>query len=458
MFHIDKAFDIIDKVIKKEDPEFYAPVILEFFSKLNIKSIEQLEFAQKLHAYKILYYDVESIDIFGGKVIGYKNETEEITEAEFLIRNQNIRETGIDIRDLSDIEDTIILSSKLYPFSKKDTLINKENIVAFINNNRYFSDIITNALNKLDAQKQYSNIQSFIIKTSQQLYSHLIKSFLQGEYLIDKDYSKKIKERIESIKENFTDATQTVLYIEKSFLKNAWLIKEVCELIDNQIKFLTEGAVRIPMDREQKANNFFTIDTKFAGKNETIVYEQLLDSVVEMTLIDHSYHVKKENIKKLLLLIEQANSLNYGYGIKTEIDLVLTKAYTLYEKFVSLLKNNKTEDKYKIDINKRNYKLIVYDIPEEETQKYSLYKKGIKVPKIIQQQKEKEYLSAKTFLENNDLSDIIRYNKTINKSIEKYNELWQQFKNLDSDNFEKLKETISFCEKKDFQELSHSFL
>ncbi len=315
-------------------------------------------------------------------------------------------------------------------------------------------------MNKLD-NKELKKISIFIKQTVSEIYSHLIKSFLNGEYLIDANYSNKINQRIETIKKSSsTVQTQTILHLEKSFLKNAWLIEKTCRLIDNQINFLTESAVHIPMNREQKANIIFTIDTKFVGKNETIIYEQFLDSVVEMTLIDHSYRIKKENIKKLLLLIERANNFKKYLYDKTIIDLVLTKAYTLYESFVKLL-NEENQDKYNIDINRIRHKLIVDDnnITEKDIKNYSLYnKQEINIPNFIKQQKQQKQLEPPDLKYKDSHNDIMRYNETINKGVRKYNELWQQFQNLKSYDFKKLKETIVFCERSNFQNLSHSFL
>jgi hypothetical protein len=150
--------------------------------------------------------------------------------------------------------------------------------------------------------------------TENKFWQEFIRSIIKAEYLFDNQYSKKIKNTITVIENFFNPADRRIItssfYLVKSFVRVSWLVLEFCE---SNRTFVTENEpqeqIVVNTDRRLRffrIPNFLHISFDI-GENNTRHWERLLESIVEMTAIDHRYIATNENIDTLLRLWGRLN-------------------------------------------------------------------------------------------------------------------------------------------------------
>ena len=86
----------------------------------------------------------------------------------------------------------------------------------------------------------------------------------------------------------------------KSILKTSWLLQETCNRIKRFISQDTPfNLINIDPDSEERYRRSFKNIPQLCGEKETIVFENLLNSIINITLIDHCYISNEESVKKL---------------------------------------------------------------------------------------------------------------------------------------------------------------
>lgn len=137
------------------------------------------------------------------------------------------------------------------------------------------------------------------------LFGHIGKSILNAEYLIFDKYSSSLQMidnlfflRIKELE--YEEGRNGDPYILKSILKTSWFLQETC----NRIKrFISHEApfnlINIDSDNEERYRRSFKNIPQLCGEKDTIVFENLLNSIINITLIDHCYISNEETVKKL---------------------------------------------------------------------------------------------------------------------------------------------------------------
>lgn len=177
-------------------------------------------------------------------------------------------------------------------------------------------ELVKIALRSIDKKK----LNKFIKDTNMEIFSHLAKSILNAEYLIMDNYKFTLG-KVESLYLNRAEDYKGIeieytneLYTLPSFLKVCWFLQEACDLISlyisDQPKF---NLVAVNTDREKRFRRLPGVNTqdRFIGLQETKPFESLLESIIEMTLIDHCYRSEASSVEKLFHLFEQINEQSF---------------------------------------------------------------------------------------------------------------------------------------------------
>ena len=172
-------------------------------------------------------------------------------------------------------------------------------------------ELVKIALRSIDLKK----IIPFIYDINMDIFSHLGKSILNAEYLIMDNYKSTLG-KVEALYLNLTEDNREIeightneLYILPSFLKVCWLLQEACDLIavciNDQPKF---NLVSVNTDREKRFRRLpgVNMQDRFIGIAETKPFESLLESIIEMTIIDHCFRSEADSVEKLFHLFEEA--------------------------------------------------------------------------------------------------------------------------------------------------------
>ena len=167
-------------------------------------------------------------------------------------------------------------------------------------------------------------------------WQEYILSIVEAEYLSDDRYSQKLKDVIDdlivTISSNDNRIELTSFYLIKSFVRVSWLVIEFCNRTANILEETKpQNQIVVNTDRRLRfysSSSFSNISFEI-GEENTRPWERLLESVVEMTNIDHRYIDTDKNIDKLLLLWGRLNFFpdeNHPKPIKFMIDENLRKA------------------------------------------------------------------------------------------------------------------------------------
>lgn len=189
-----------------------------------------------------------------------------------------------------------------------------------------------------------------IINWNIQLFSYFSKSILNAEYLILDDY----KTRLDKIEEYFDEKNDELIdeasrkigrfYTEKAFLRVSWYLQEACSFIKRYLSENQESnLLLVNSDRRKRFRRKEIYKNKYLGADKTKIYEALLESIIQMTVIDHYFRSDAESVEKLFHLYEQVKELKFSKVLSDNelyievLDEVLAKVATMLD----LILNNK---------------------------------------------------------------------------------------------------------------------
>lgn len=178
-------------------------------------------------------------------------------------------------------------------------LASNEKICVFPN---AIAELVKLSLSLADENK---NLKRFTNKICTQLFGHIGKSILNAEYLIFDGYSSSLQ-KIDDLffskinESDYEEGRNGEPYILKSILKTSWLLQEACSRIK---RFISQDApfnlINIDPDSEERYRRSFKNVPQLCGEEEALVFENLLKSIINITLIDHCYISSEESVKKL---------------------------------------------------------------------------------------------------------------------------------------------------------------
>jgi len=246
-------------------------------------------------------------------------------------------------------------------------------------------------------------------------WENYIRSIVEAEYLSDKAYSKKLKKFIAELKNIFTRKDNPVsnsFYCVKSFIRISWLVIELCE---KNKQFMTIGQeyrelIVVNRDRRLRFDGIFP-NIFETGEKETRLWERLLESVVEMTDIDHRYIATNENIDKLLRLWRRLDFC------ERSID------HTLYE----VIKIKTAGLLHEIIKSEKNDRVLVLNDEEEVEKKIDQEAENLAVCDFVKNRdnyssyEELKKRECNTSISNTD-DDILLYDNYTEKGNKKYYE------------------------------------
>lgn len=320
--HIQIALDTYNQIVT-HDLAIYKKVVALYFIDKDICSLLDLETFATLMKCRInngiiqLNYSIknnkfEIVSSRFGKKLAIKEievkqayesllPSDSITgEAEFIMRSLLFLKKIQKDKDYQKIRNTISTAELAnYIVDKLPGVIDTYELVKI-------------ALRSIDLKK----ITQFIYNINMDIFSHLAKSILNAEYLIMDNYKSTLG-KVEILYLNRTEDNGDIeigytneLYILPSFLKVCWLLQEACDLIgvciNDKPKF---NLVSVNTDREKRFRRLPGVNTQdqFIGIPETKPFESLLESIIEMTIIDHCFRSEASSVEKLFHLFEQAN-------------------------------------------------------------------------------------------------------------------------------------------------------
>jgi len=299
----------------------------------------------------------------------------------------------------------------------------------------------------------------------QDICYNFIKAFLNAEFLIFDDFSTIIEKTIENINiyyendfANIGEANRT-FYLIKSFIRVLNYAIEMCEKHRNYFNNPDERLICVNNDRKLRfyRTRGFS-DTDFViGKKESLPYERLMESVVDMTIIDLDYTVTEENFDKLFRLWQRIevveNYLQQDQVWKPVFLMLKTKTAILLMRMLNSKINNKDyrivnigkkekkkiEDHYKnfiktqdffkqnpfIEIKEKNRKKVLEDNQFNELLNDSLFDESkymdiYTYDNYVKEGREIYCNNSKYFNENLSISDIDNLNEFLKKENHKH--------------------------------------
>lgn len=284
--------------------------------------------------------------------------------------------------------------------------------------------------------------QNYLVNINAKLFYHLIKSFLNGEYLIFNEYSKRIKEFDENGDENLGEFT---VYSIKSFIKSIWLAEEICSIIRTTIDNPKSDKiiVRVNTDKESRSKTQFSLKQRtLFGESDTIDFEILMELVIDMTLIDHVYISNIDNAQKLKQIEQQVDIIRRNYYMRmapTEkeplekaLSMLREKAKYLYEGMIISEHNDFNEYVFIIDGKIHHY--MQRDAEDYRNKLYKIRQENpilkLKFEKINQTIDKAQELIPSCDIYNGSRSDIRDYNKSIAEAINAHIELSSFYKKV----------------------------
>ncbi len=461
-YHIDEAIRLIKTHVfttesvslNPEENTYTVNIIVDYFT-IMIKNIKNEIHSNKQENVAInkpndtKEQHVNDIDKFKSAI---KNYRQYINDYDDKRDNNTPEKKVIDFlkEEYNNIEKPQTTSTELS--HQKETIEHLKKIVTenFDLSPKFIVDIYNNW-----SFNTYNKI--FIEILCNKIYYHLIKSFLNAEYLIKDNYTEVIDREI--IQTYFLASEiskpENKLYLQKSLFKTFWQIIDVCKNIKKQLEYTNKEIILIEQDTEQKANAFFMSRVnEFIGKRETILYESFMESLMEVTLIDHIYRSNKKNLRQLFLFLERAATLKNRFRskqIRPLIELAELKANTLLYGILS------QKDKYNVFSDEQEYEfftafnrssLNIFHLKEK-----SLYNGSVMYSTILKQYVEKnaiDYNNSCDYKENG-FNELRIYDNVVANSIKKHNIYVPFFKKLQNLNFINdkyisiLEESVRFC-------------
>jgi len=180
-----------------------------------------------------------------------------------------------------------------------------------------------------------NNIESVVKVFILRLFNHFSISILKAEYSLFDNYSDilgkitgfecdseesfKIKYLYDNDRVKKDDARchlsqYTDQYLIKSIINSIWYLIEICKTIDHKININKFDAFFqvVNKNRKQRLNTIHPISGEKELINKEIVdlFELSLESILDLTLIDHYFCFTKDNFDKLFTANERINSLH----------------------------------------------------------------------------------------------------------------------------------------------------
>lgn len=166
-------------------------------------------------------------------------------------------------------------------------------------------------------------------------YYHLIKALLNAEYLLLDNYTELLDEVLkcdinDSSSDQFSVPKVVLPYPIKSFIILALHEKEMCFRIKQIIDKPGTNRIAITLLEDEYANN--RLDEKILiGETVTAAIGKFVKSVVDMTMIDHSFKTNDTNFDKLINLLKRLEVVK-RLGVtqlNNVLDLVEVKASSM---------------------------------------------------------------------------------------------------------------------------------
>lgn len=372
--YLDEAIETYRKITSL-DFTIYSEFVYEYLQNKGIETIEDINLFQQL-----AQYDVMDNRIFCER----KRDGSYSIEPNFLPNGVElfVNKTKIE-KEVNELNPSVLRSTLASILSKIDYIKQVRErfplLQSEIDHDKYIE-----VLNKLEENQKQVLIYLSLIKGSEklrdkiiedwniQIFSYLSKSILNAEYLIFDDYKTKLDE-IESLFDEKDEVTNEVsrkigrFYTEKAFLRVSWYLQEACSVIKRYLSDNQEtNLLLVNSDRKKRFRRKEIYKNKYLGGEKTKIYEMLLESIIEMTVIDHYFKSDAETVEKLFHLYEQVKGQNGNKTLsdnilyKEVIDEVLAKVATMLD----LILNNKfhkhTEPQIDVDyyyiINSRKSK------------------------------------------------------------------------------------------------------
>ena len=289
------------------------------------------------------------------------------------------------------------------------------------------------------------NIQE-LLNNESELWEKYIHSIAMAEYISDDNYSTKLNEIIKNLEKKVVEVENkkgkeerisiVFPYWIKAFVKVSWLVIEFCEKNKETIE-ATEVQEQIIVNTHRGIRFSRTFLNKFEeGEQKTRRFEWLLESIVEMTGIDHQFISTPENIEKLSRLygrceffLDKKNRETFSINknllaaIKIKTAKLLQEIIDVEEKNGILILNDDKKILKKIEASASE--LTVFDFVED--------RKNIHPNKIDE---------IKERIVHNPKTDEDRYNNYTIKGIEQYYNYRQYYDDKDKIRltFEQIKE------------------
>lgn len=351
--HIDELVLLTGQIVEK-DPFLFRNTIQTYFANaaenaLSIKHIK-LFFLLPKNA------DICWIDVEQEKIICEPPEENQVNYHKVCIENMDF------FQKMQEINNPLKSNKTKENNSQQET---DETVKKYFFEQLQIKDnegIVKGTLDEIFLKsKEDADIKKILENTSlsplySQLTYHFVKSFLNGEYLIDDKYSDKLK-KIEDHcrKSNGKDTEHEYEYPEaiarliRFILSSSWRAKDTCEHIRRIIENEDSILVYVQNDEIIRLNNIAS--TSQVETSEKLLRE-IVQGVIDITLIDHCYHANQENFEKLYQLYSRLSyQLNlgkqYGKVLDKELKTALKQAKAKVGKMLYGILNAKQKDYFK---------------------------------------------------------------------------------------------------------------
>jgi len=415
--------------------------LLDFFKRFNINSIidvENLDILTKGENLDKLYLNNE------GKIIVKEDNSNNFKK--FSLTD------NIDIKDIKQVANVITKIKKKESTPDFDKALPRFRALFCNEQGNYKKQFI-----------QY--ITSLLLENSnlpyiQDICYDFIKSFLNAEFLILNlnDFSAEIETTINSISdyyENFAniqkDKQNPSFHIIKSFIRVLFYAIEMCNKHEHYLSNSDKRLICINNDRKSRfysTRGLSQVDF-IIGRKESLPYERLMESVIDMTIIDLDYTVTEENFDKLFRLWRRIKVINPQCNEDWEKTIFMLKTKTailLMRMLKSKLKNRdyeivNIEEDEKEEIKKYYYRNIIDD---------DLFKQNPFIEIINDYQENNAFnlnqfseLLKNCFLDKKNYKDICAYDDYAKEGIEIFCNNSPYFKdNLSNDEIRTLNDLL----------------
>lgn len=372
--HLYAAIDYYKK-IAQYDLSIFKTIVASYLIELKIKSKVDLKpflFISSLNPYSTIYYQIKDNEIH---IISSP------TEGAIEIKNFHSNKLKNKARKITNkiTASSINIARALFALEEIQKCCEYKEIHNIATDETVFADIVYNKIQsnedirtELIKQailyfKDSIKLIQFVDQINMQLFGYLGKSILNAEYLILSDYKKQLEKF-----DVFFDGSGTEvdrggdLYTLKSFLKICWHLQEFCLYIRRYLDANSPfNLVLVNSDREKRYCGKFKREPILYGKEETVVFENLLQSIIEMTIIDHCYKSDEKSVQVLFYLYEQLNKpikKNSPPSLVCEvIRAAKIKTSSLLDRIINDEYHKKTESSIEV-----NYDYIINSIGGKE--------------------------------------------------------------------------------------------